>query len=135
MKAETDTIRVSGSYGFNAPPEVVFSVLTDPDRAARWLPGTAQVDAAGTPKVRVTDGQRTGDYGVEIVADGLRVHWRSLDEGGAHGVARVEDAPGGGSVVHAEVTVPGSDEKTVTDLLDEAMGGLRSEVSDNFNAG
>ncbi|MDI6099512.1 SRPBCC family protein [Actinoplanes sp. NEAU-A12] len=135
MKARTDTTSITGSYGFNAPPEVVFGVLTDPDRAARWLPGPGQVVAASTERVRIADGQRSRDYGVEIAADELRVLWRSLDSGGAHGVARVEDAPGGGSVVHAEVTAPDGDEKTVTDLLDEAMGGLRSEVSDNFNAG
>lgn len=135
MKAQTDTTTVSASYGFTAPPEVVFGVLTDPDRAARWLPGGGQVVAASAERIRISDGQRDHGYGVEIAGSGLRVRWQSLDDGGTHGAARVEDAPGGGSVVHAEVTTPDGDEKTVTDLLDEAMGALRSEVADNFNAG
>ena len=134
MSAETDATRVSGSYGFNAPAEVVFGVLTDPDRAARWLPGSGVVDAASHDRVRINGGPPR-DFGVEVAPDDLRVRWRSLDSGGVHGDARVEDAPAGGSVLHAEVTVPDGDERTVTALLDEAMGGLRSEVSDNFNAG
>jgi uncharacterized protein YndB with AHSA1/START domain len=29
---------ISGSFEFTAPAEVVFGVLTDPDRTSRWLP-------------------------------------------------------------------------------------------------
>ncbi len=32
------TTRITGSFPFTAPPEVVFGFLTDPDRTYRWLP-------------------------------------------------------------------------------------------------
>ena len=124
---------VSGSYDFTGPAEVVFDVLTDPDRAARWLPGAVGADSVTTESVKAG----TQEYQVEIVRDALRLDWRSVTEGGAHGSARVEDGPAGGSVVHAEVTAPAAagDEQAVTAVLDEAMRNLQSDVSDNFNAG
>ncbi|MEU4625347.1 hypothetical protein AB0G04_35925 [Actinoplanes sp. NPDC023801] len=77
----------------------------------------------------------TRRYGAEIVPDDLRVRWQALDGTGPHGDARVEDGPAGGSVLHAEVTMPEADETTVQELLDEAMRNLQRDVSDNFNAG
>ena len=63
--------------------------------------------------------------------------WHSLDRTGLHGTAQVDDAPAGGSVVHAEVVVPAgfADDRQVRDLLAETMVHLQRDVSDNFNAG
>ncbi|GIF16368.1 SRPBCC family protein [Actinoplanes teichomyceticus] len=131
------TTGVSGSYGFTGPAEVVFGVLTDPERAPRWLSGAVRVDSAGTEAVKIRTGERVHDYQVEISTEDLQVDWRGSDQRGVYGFARVEDAPAGGSVVHAEITVPASagDRSAVKGLLDEAMRGLQAEVSDNFNAG
>jgi uncharacterized protein YndB with AHSA1/START domain len=111
---------VTGQYEFNAPAEVVFGVLTDPDRAARWLP--VDVDSG---------------YDVTIVDDRLRVEWRSRDIPDLHGAAWVCDAPAGGSVTYAEVAVPGdvAGRERAQDVLSEAMRHLQRDVSDNFNAG
>ena len=130
---EQQMTHVSGSYEFTGPAEVVFDVLTDPDRAVRWLPGALDAESVTTESVKAG----AQEYRVEAVADGLRVDWRSVTESGAHGSARVEDAPAGGSILHAEVTAPASagDEQAVTAVLDEAMRNLQSDVSDNFNAG
>ena len=128
---ERQMTHVSGSYDFTGPAEVVFDVLTNPDRAARWLPGA--LDAGSVTAKSVKAGAQ--EYQVEVDPDGLRLDWRSAAEGGAHGSARVEDAPAGGSVVHAEVTTSAGDEQAVTAVLDEAMRNLQSDVSDNFNAG
>ncbi|MEV4639679.1 SRPBCC domain-containing protein [Actinoplanes sp. NPDC049548] len=107
---------VTGSYEFTAPAEVVFGVLTDPDRAYRWLPVSAHTD-------RADDG-------------GLRMQWRAEDGSGLDGSAEVADLPAGGSVVRAEVTLPGDhDEEQARTLLAEAMRDLQRDVSDNFNAG
>ncbi|GAA4609190.1 uncharacterized protein YndB with AHSA1/START domain [Actinoplanes octamycinicus] len=122
------TSRVSGTYEFTGPAEVVFGVLTDPDRAARWLPAALGTESVSTSRVTVAGGR---DYPVTIEPDRLRVSW---GEGGTHGQARVEDAPAGGSVLHAEVTAPVG-EQAARELLDETVRNLRSDVSDNFNAG
>jgi uncharacterized protein YndB with AHSA1/START domain len=127
--------RVSGAYTFTGPAEVVFDVLTDPDRAARWLPPDVHPESVTVQQVTVREGTQRQRYGVEIVPDDLRVSWHPLDGTGPRGGARVEDGPSGGSVLHAEVTAPGADEQTVQHLLDEAMRNLQRDVSDNFNAG
>jgi uncharacterized protein YndB with AHSA1/START domain len=126
---------VAGSYPFTAPAEVVFGVLTDPDRTSRWLPRGMTVDSAESGQVRVRAGGQVHGYGVQVVTDRLELRWHSLDDDGLRGTARVQDGPAGGSVVHAEVAVPGADDERVRSLLAETMQHLQRDVSDNFNAG
>jgi uncharacterized protein YndB with AHSA1/START domain len=128
---------VTGSYHFTAPAEVVFGVLTDPDRTSRWLPRGMNTEPAGADLVRVRLGSRVHEYGVQIVAEQLQVRWRSQDGEGLSGTARVQDEPAGGSVVHAEVVLPGAaaDDERARRLLAETMEHLQRDVSDNFNAG
>ena len=128
---------VTGSYRFTAPAEVVFGVLTDPDRTSRWLPRGMNTEPAGADLVRVRLGSRVHEYGVQIVAEQLQVRWRSQDGEGLSGTARVQDEPAGGSVVHAEVVLPGAaaDDEQARRLLAETMDHLQRDVSDNFNAG
>jgi uncharacterized protein YndB with AHSA1/START domain len=134
---DQDVARISGSYPFTAPAEVVFGVLTDPDRTSRWLPRGMNAESAGSGRVRVRAAGRVHEYGVRTDADELRVQWHALDESGLRATARVEDASAGGSVVHAEVAVPGRapDDEQVQSLLAETMRHLQRDVSDNFNAG
>lgn len=127
---------ISGSYEFTAPAEVVFGVLTDPDRAYRWLPQGVNTESATTEAVKLRVGERVQEYAVQIVAERLELQWRSVDGPGLRGTARVEDGDAGGSVVHAEVALPGSaSEDQARDLLGETMRHLQRDVSDNFNAG
>jgi uncharacterized protein YndB with AHSA1/START domain len=128
---------ISRSYDFTAPAEVVFGVLTDPDRTSRWLPRGMNTESAGAERVRVRVGSRVHEYGVQVAPEELRVRWHSLDDSGVGGAARVEDGPAGGSVVHAEVAVPGRapGDEQVLNLLAETMLHLQRDVSDNFNAG
>ena len=60
-----------------------------------------------------------------------------MDISGLRGAAHVDDAPAGGSMVHADVTVPGrvADDQQVRNLLAETMRHPQRDVSDNFNAG
>jgi uncharacterized protein YndB with AHSA1/START domain len=131
------SVRISGSFELTAPAEVVFGVLTDPDRISRWLPRGMNTESATGSEVRVRVGAQVHAYGVKAVPDALEVQWHSLDITGLHGAAQVYDAPAGGSVVHADVVVPGriAAEQRARDLLDEAMAHLQRDVSDNFNAG
>jgi uncharacterized protein YndB with AHSA1/START domain len=136
--AEGDTTAViSRRAEFNAPAEVVFDVLTDPDRTTRWLPRGMRADSTGVDHVRVRAGSRVHEYDVSSAPDRLRVQWRSRESTGLRGAAWVQDAPAGGCVVHAEVNLPGgsASSERAEELLAESMGHLRRDVSDNFNAG
>ena len=128
---------IAAEQGFDAPAEVVFGVLTDPDRTTRWLPRGMSSESAGVDHVRVRADGQIHEYDVTSVPEQLRVEWRARDSAGLHGAAWVRDAPAGGCVVHAEVTVPGGDaeRERAGELLSEAMRHLRRDVSDNFNAG
>jgi uncharacterized protein YndB with AHSA1/START domain len=130
-------VRVSGSYDFTAPAEVVFDVLTDPDRTSRWLPRGMNTESATADQVRIRVGTQLHTYGVQVLTDHRELQWHSREVAGLHGTARVDDAPVGGSVVHAEVVVPArlADDHRVRDLLAETMLHLGRDVSDNFNAG
>jgi uncharacterized protein YndB with AHSA1/START domain len=128
---------VASRQGFDAPAEVVFGVLTDPDRTTRWLPRGMSTESAGTGQVRVRTGGQAYEYDVSAAPEQLRVEWRARDSAGPQGAAWVCDAPAGGCVVHAEVAVPGggADRQRAEHLLAEAMRHLQRDVSDNFNAG
>jgi uncharacterized protein YndB with AHSA1/START domain len=128
---------ISESYDFNAPAEVVFGVLTDPNRITRWLPTGMRAESVEADRVQVAVGSQLHQYAVDVVPDELKLQWRSLDASGLRGTARVEDAPAGGSVVHAEVDSPGTvvDDQRLEELLAETMRHLQRDVSDNFTAG
>jgi uncharacterized protein YndB with AHSA1/START domain len=133
-----DTTRtIDGQHEFNAPAEVVFGVLADPDRTTRWLPLGMSTVSAATDQVEVRADGRTFSYDVSSVPEQLRVEWSSREAGGLRGAAWVRDAPAGGCVVRAEVTFPGgaAEDERVRELLAEAMRHLQRDVSDNFNAG
>lgn len=131
------SVVVSDSYEFTAPAEVVFDVLTDPDRTHRWLPHGVAAESAETGRVRLRAGGQTREYGAEITAEKLQLSWHALDTDDLNGTVRVDDAPAGGSIVHAEVSVPDgvADDGRVRELLAETMAHLQRDVSDNFNAG
>lgn len=124
---------IAESFGFTGPAEVVFGVLTDPDRVTRWLPVGMTAESVDGGKVLVRAGERTTAYEVEIVGAELRLTWRSTEDDRLHGTARVRDGAAGGSVLHAEVSAP--DESRARTLLAETMAHLQRDVSDNFTAG
>ncbi|MDR7276454.1 SRPBCC family protein [Catenuloplanes atrovinosus] len=129
-----ETTAVRGTFGFNAPAEVVFGVLTDPDRATRWLPVGVTAEPAPGGRLLVRGGGHRAEYDVDIDPDRLEVRWRPATGTGPHGSARVGDAPAGGSEVSAEVRAP-LDEDRLRRLLGETVTHLRRDVEDNFNAG
>jgi uncharacterized protein YndB with AHSA1/START domain len=128
---------IACQHEFTAPAEVVFGVLTDPDRTTRWLPLGMSTESASVDHVRVRADGQTYDYDVSSVPEQLRVEWRSRDSAGLQGAAWVRDAPAGGCVVHAEVAVPGggAERQRAEELVAEVMRHLQRDVSDNFNAG
>ncbi|GAB7045984.1 SRPBCC family protein [Catenuloplanes indicus] len=128
------TTLVQETYGFNAPAEVVFGVLTDPDRMTRWLPVGVTAEPVPGGRVRVRSGQDETEYDVEIDPERMEMRCRTADDTGPHASARVGDAPAGGSELRAEVTAPVSEQRLRT-LLEETMTHLRRDVSDNFTAG
>jgi hypothetical protein len=130
-------VHVSDRYAFDAPAEVVFGVLTDPDRVTRWLPLGMRAERVDADRVRVEVGGRSYECQVDLVPEQMRLGWRSMDVAGLRGGAQVQDAPAGGSFVLVEMNAPVAvaDEGHLRDVLAETMRHLRRDVSDNVNAG
>ena len=94
--------------GISAPPEVVFSTATDPERRAAWLPS----------ELEMGPGEQQGE------AFEVRLSAGAADAG----VLRVQPGDSGGSSVDISVPDGGAAPEQILDDLDR-------EVSDNFNAG
>ncbi|WP_433387174.1 hypothetical protein [Micromonospora sp. KLBMP9576] len=100
--------------GMSAPPEVVFSIATDPDRATAWLPEPLRAD---------------GSAAGEASAEELRARWSAADAWSAE--IRVEPAQAGGARTRLDLTGGPDAER----LADEALDNLAREVADNLQAG
>lgn len=130
-------MHVNEEYGLTAPPEVVFDVLTDVDRATRWLPGGVSVEQSGPNRVLVRAGGYRQEYEFARAPDELRLAVRFAGASQPSAVAAVSDGSAGGSRLLVEVTTPdgGPSEERVRQLLAELVRRLQRDVSDNFNAG
>ncbi|MCX4470400.1 hypothetical protein C5N14_23570 [Micromonospora sp. MW-13] len=104
--------------GMSAPPEVVFSTATDPDRAAAWLPQPLRSDGASRPDVS------TGP---------LRARWASASAPEWSAEIRVEPADAGGALVRLDLA--GASGQADPGLADETLANLAREVADNLTAG
>ena len=101
------------SCGMSAPPEVVFSTATDPDRRDGWLPhelrlGTTET-GPDTYQVRLSTGPDAGSDSA--------------------GVLQVRPGDAGGALVELSVSADGGA------TPEEILGNLERMVTDNFNAG
>lgn len=106
--------------GMSAPPEVVFSTATDPDRASAWLPEPLRTD---------------GDQRPEVTPERLRARWSSASHPGWSAEIQVEPADAGGARVRLDLAGD-SDGRTVDDdLADQTLTNLAREVADNLTAG
>src|SRR5690242_14137773 len=96
----------AAAHHFAAPTSVVFTILADPERAARWL------------------GMESGAaHRLSVVPADLSVRWAPATPDGWSGRALVRDAIGGGSAVYLETT--GCHER----LLSDAITRLVAEVA------
>ncbi|MFI6231058.1 hypothetical protein ACIBCR_27545 [Micromonospora echinospora] len=109
----------SRERGMSAPPEVVFSTATDPDRASAWLPEPLRTD---------------GDERPQVVPDGLRARWSSSSAPGWSAEIQVEPEDAGGARVRLDLT-DGSEEQDIGALADETLTNLAREVAENLTAG
>ncbi|SBV30003.1 hypothetical protein GA0070620_5590 [Micromonospora krabiensis] len=105
--------------GMSAPPEVVFSTATDPDRASAWLPGELRIDGAATP---------------EITGEELRARWSAPSPAELSGEIRVDPADAGGARVRFEL-LGDTGTADADRLATEALDALAREVADNLQAG
>ena len=101
----------AAAHHFTAPTSVVFTILADPERAARWL-GTGS-------------GER---HRLSVVPADLSVRWAPAGPDGWSGRALVRDAIGGGSVVYLEVIAAGA-AGAHDRLLSDAITRLVAEVA------
>ncbi|GAB3944192.1 hypothetical protein [Micromonospora vulcania] len=105
--------------GMSAPPEVVFSTATDPNRASAWLPEPLRVD---------------GSPAAEISAEELWARWGDGDDADWSAEIRVEPVDSGGARIQLDLA-DGSDGPAPDQLADEALANLVREVADNLQAG
>jgi uncharacterized protein YndB with AHSA1/START domain len=127
---------VEESFQFDAPPEVVFNSLTDPDRMDRWLPIGVRARLLSADRLVVASDGYTWHYEFTAVPAELRLSWRAMDGPDVDGEADVDDAGAGGSVVHVQLNADERvDRPQIRQYLHEAMDRLQRDVSDNFNAG
>jgi uncharacterized protein YndB with AHSA1/START domain len=128
---------ISDSFAVPAPPEVVFHVLTDPDRVMRWLPDNLTAEVAGPDLVRVISGSATGNVRRSVVPEELRLKWSAVDYAPHEGEVRVEDSGGGGSTVEVTVRLDAgtAPEARVRQMLARGAEKLRSDVAENLTAG
>lgn len=104
--------------GMSAPPEVVFSTATDPDRAAAWLPEPLRRDGGSRP---------------DVSAERLLARWRSDSAPGWWAEIQVEPADAGGARVRLDLV--GASGQPEPGLADETLASLAREVADNLTAG
>jgi carbon monoxide dehydrogenase subunit G len=125
------------TFGFNAPAEVVFNSLVDPDRTDRWLPAGVSVVDRSDGKVRLSAGTGTVDVEVSTSGADMRLTFQVVGPPRLRGSAQVTQAPAGGSQVDVAITADdsGPDRETVRRLVDETMRRLERDVEDNFTAG
>ncbi|MFI9641013.1 hypothetical protein ACIG87_13250 [Micromonospora sp. NPDC051925] len=98
--------------GMSAPPEVVFSTATDPDRIDSWLPETLRVD--GTAPTTRSDHE-------------LRARWD-----GPNGTAELRVAPADAGGTRVRLELPAG---SAAGLADESLVNLEREVAENLTAG
>lgn len=95
--------------GMSAPPEVVFSTATDPERRDGWLPHELRLGPTET-------GSDT--FAVQLASGSSSA-----------GVLQVRPGDAGGALVELSVSADGGAEP------EEILGNLERMVTDNFNAG
>jgi uncharacterized protein YndB with AHSA1/START domain len=135
--------------GFSAPPEVVFNVVTDPDRLPRWLPDQLRVADTGQRCLRVAwtdpptrDGPPADgpEYRLVVLPEHLRVEWRPSGPDGWSGFLQVRESAAGGATAEVCIEPTGqageaADSDRVPRILDESLASLRAEVADDLTAG
>ena len=97
------------SREIDAAPDAVWSLVSDPDRLADWVPTTTASRPEGADAVHLEGESHGHDYDIRsgFVADGAarRLSWDSPRLSGYRGALLVADHPGG-SRVTVQVTIP-----------------------------
>lgn len=104
--------------GISAPPEVVFSTATDPDRLPAWLPGPLRQDGCRS----------------ELSGDDLSARWSTPDQSGWTAELTVTAVDAGGCTARLRLDA-GSADQPLTDIADQALTRLAREVADSVAAG
>jgi hypothetical protein len=103
-------VDISDTFGFTAPPEVVFNSLMDPERANRWLRLGVRAERVDRG-LRLVTADASAVFDIDTDVDNLYVSWRSPDDQRLHARAHVDDGPAGGSQLHVLVSIPGGDRR------------------------
>ena len=127
------TMAFSKVYSFSAPPEVVFNTLTDPDRAASWLPSGMSLQRQDGDRLVLRADDRAWQLRLSTDDEHMHIDGRAVDSSGLEGSLHVSQGPAGGSTMRVEVGT--ADATRLEALVDDAIERLSRDVGDNFNAG
>ena len=115
------------SREIDAAPDAVWSLVSDPDRLADWVPTTTASRPEGTDAVHLQGESHGHDYDIRsgFVADpaARRLSWDSPRLSGYRGTLLVVDHPGG-SRVTVQVSIP----DTLAREDEEITRGLRETL-------
>ncbi|WP_433201041.1 SRPBCC family protein [Dactylosporangium sp. CS-047395] len=130
-------MNIDRAYGFDAPPEVVYSTLTDPARLDRWLPRGVCSEQAGPDTIRIRTAGTVLNCTITLTPADLRLQWRLSDHEGVHGTVRAADAPAGGTELHVTIEAPDTalDADRTGQLLADVIRRLQRDVEDNLTPG
>lgn len=124
---------------FEAPPEIIFDVLTDPIGMARWLPPDLARNPIGAGLVTLFQGRLGGpvdDADQSVAAqDRIEMTYLPVPATGWTAEVMVEPLPAGGSSVDVTVEPQSCPEDLIAPLVERALEGVREEASDRFTTG
>jgi uncharacterized protein YndB with AHSA1/START domain len=130
-------VEIIDTFGFNAPAEVVYNTLIDPDRTDRWLPAGTRVAERADGRVRLASGTSMLDFEVRTTAADMLLTFECVAPVRLRGTARVTETPAGGSQIEIVVTTDrsGPDPEAVRRVVTDTARRLERDVDDNFTAG
>ena len=133
-------MKLVDTFGFNAPAEILFDTITDPQRVPSWLPTGTRLTRIDGECVTLTIGGTTSEYTSEyrygVDAKRMRVVWQRAGSD-LCGVAAVQDGPIGGSRLRISAITADSPDapRRFHELVDSLVRRLERAVDDVFTAG
>ncbi len=119
-------MKLSGSYEFNAPPEKVWQILTDPDSLSACIPGCEKMEALGNDEYAATVSIAMGPIRSKFDA---RVKMMDLKPYESYSLSIEGKGTSGFVKGSSDIRLTENDGKTTVDVESESSsGGLLARV-------
>ena len=119
-------MKLSGSYEFDAAPEKVWQILTDPEALRSCIPGCEKMDALGNNEYAATVTISTGPIRSKFDAKVTMVDLQPFE---SYKLIVEGNGPSGFVRGESQIKLTGSGSKTMVDVdSDSSSGGLLARV-------